>query len=86
MAIVDKPGDKLTVQLACGTGGSGWNGPATVRVASALNNAMPESRQIEAFFILPGSYHPLREGFTYDATEYHFGCSQTRSYTSMPCE
>jgi transposase len=43
---------------------------------SGLNYALLESEQIQSFVALPGSYHPLRDGFTYDATKDHYLCQQ----------
>ncbi len=59
--------------VADGAFGSGLNGPA--RSVHRLH-ALLESERIQAFVALPGSYHPLRDGFTYDATKDQYLCQQ----------
>ncbi|QHT67344.1 hypothetical protein GXP67_12215 [Rhodocytophaga rosea] len=36
--------------------------------------AFLEANKIKGFIALPGSYHPIREGFHYDATENAYVC------------
>ena len=43
---------------------------------SGLNYALLELERIQAFVALPGSYHPLREGFTDDQQQDHYTCQQ----------
>ncbi len=52
--------------------------------ACGLNCALLEAARIEAFVSLPGSYRPLREGFSYNATHDQYLCAQARRCTSMP--
>jgi hypothetical protein len=47
--------------------------------ASGLNYARLESARIKAFVTLPGSYRPLREGFTYDQQQDHYTCQQGKT-------
>ncbi len=37
-------------------------------------HAFLEANKIKGFIALPGSYHPIREGFRYDATENAYIC------------
>jgi hypothetical protein len=45
---------------------------------SGLNYALLESERIQAFVALPGSYHPLRAGFSYDAIKDRYLCQQDK--------
>jgi hypothetical protein len=53
----------LQYLLADGGFGSGENGPAT---SVHRLHAFLEAHHIKSFISLPGSYHPLRDGFNYD--------------------
>jgi hypothetical protein len=65
--------------LADGGFGSGINGPA--RSVHRLH-AMLESYGITAYIPLQGSYHPVREGFSYDALQDVYLCSQGKQLTN----
>jgi hypothetical protein len=51
--------------------GSGENGPAT---SVHRLHAFLEANKIKGFISLPGSYHPVREGFHYDPTQNAYIC------------
>jgi len=42
--------------------------------SSGENYSALEARQIKGFIPLHGSYHPIREGFTYDTTQNAYVC------------
>jgi hypothetical protein len=41
---------------------------------SGENYAFLEAKKVKGFISLPGSYHPVREGFSYDTTENAYVC------------
>jgi hypothetical protein len=41
---------------------------------SGENYAFLEAKKVKGFISLPGSYHPVREGFSYDAIENTYVC------------
>jgi transposase len=69
MPIVDKLSSRLTqydllLQYLLADGG----------FSSGENYALLETNKVKAFIPLHGSYHPVREGFSYDATENAYVC------------
>jgi hypothetical protein len=69
MTIVDKLSSKLKqyglpLQYLLADGGFG----------SGQNYAFLEANKIKGFISLPGSYHPVREGFQYDPTQNAYIC------------
>lgn len=74
MAIVDKLSSKLKeyglpLQYLLADGG----------FSSGENYALLETNKIKAFIPLHGSYHPVREGFSYDVTENVYVCRNKKS-------
>ncbi|MFC5537842.1 IS1182 family transposase, partial [Rhodocytophaga aerolata] len=51
--------------------------------SSGENYASLEARQIKGFIPLHGSYHPLREGFSYDITENAYYAVTKSCFTTM---
>jgi transposase len=73
ITIVDKVSSKLKhyglpLQYLLADGGFG----------SGENYYLLETRQIKGFISLPGSYHPVREGFRYDAIENAYVCGNEK--------
>ncbi len=55
---------------------------ADTNFGSGINYSLLESLGITAYIPLHGSYHGLREGFTYDATQDIYLCSQGKKLTN----
>jgi transposase len=73
MTIVDKLSAKLKryelpFQYLLADGGFG----------SGENYAFLEANKLKGFISLPGSYHPIREGFQYDATQNAYICGNKK--------
>ncbi len=69
IAIVDKVSSKLIhygLPLQCLLADGGFG--------SGENYAFLEAKKVKGFISLPGSYHPIREGFHYDSSQNVYVC------------